>query len=86
MTRALPWLVVGLVALLVLLILGRWLQTVLKLCFRTCGGFLFLSLLQSTGLGLGLGANMANALVLGVLGAPGFGLLLMVQWVLSGAV
>ena len=33
-------------------------------------------------IGVQLGVNLVNALVLGVLGLPGFGLLLMVQWVL----
>ena len=31
---------------------------------------------------LGLGANLANAAVLGVLGLPGFGLLLAAPWLL----
>ena len=33
-------------------------------------------------IGLGLGVNLVNALILGVLGVPGLGLLLMLQWVL----
>ena len=33
-------------------------------------------------IGVSLGVNPVNALVLGVLGAPGFGLLLMLQWAL----
>ena len=33
--------------------------------------------------GVHLGVNLVNALVLGLLGAPGFGLLLMVHWVLG---
>ena len=33
-------------------------------------------------IGVSLGVNPINALVLGVLGAPGFGLLLMLQWAL----
>ena len=32
--------------------------------------------------GIKLGVNLVNALILGALGAPGFGLLLMLQWVL----
>ena len=32
--------------------------------------------------GIHLGVNLFNALVLGVLGVPGFGLLLMLQWTL----
>lgn len=34
-------------------------------------------------LGVTLGVNLVNALVLGLLGVPGFGLLLMLQWVLK---
>ena len=33
-------------------------------------------------LGVKLGVNLLNALVLGALGIPGFGLLLMLQWAL----
>ena len=33
--------------------------------------------------GLRLGVNLANALVLGLLGAPGFGLLVMMDWALA---
>ena len=33
-------------------------------------------------IGVTLGVNLFNALVLGVLGAPGFGLLLMLPWAL----
>ena len=33
-------------------------------------------------IGVSLGVNLVNALILGVLGVPGFGLLLMLQWVL----
>lgn len=32
--------------------------------------------------GVNLGVNLVNALVLGVLGVPGFGLLLLLQWAL----
>lgn len=77
---ALPWVGAGFVVLLGLVVLGRPLVSLMRLIFRTLGGFCFLSLIQP--IGLGLGANGANALVLGLLGAPGFGLLLMLQWAL----
>ncbi len=79
--EALPWLGVALVALLTLALLRRWMGAAVKLCLRCLGGFLFLTLLQP--LGLGIGANGATALVLGVLGAPGFGLLLLLPWALG---
>ena len=34
-------------------------------------------------IGVGLGVNLANALVMGLLGVPGFGLLLMLNWALA---
>ena len=49
-----------------------------------CLALLILRLLAQVGhlLGVRLGVNLVNALVLGLLGLPGFGLLLMLQWVL----
>ena len=41
---------------------------------------LMLMMLYNTGIRLGL--NVFNALFIGVLGVPGFGLLLLLQWVL----
>ena len=35
--------------------------------------------------GVTLGVNLVNALVVGVLGVPGFGLLLMLQWMFQAA-
>ena len=46
----------------------------------SCMGLAALALLNQ--IGLGLGVNLVNALILGVLGVPGLGLLLMLQWVL----
>ena len=40
-----------------------------------------LMMLYNTGIRLGL--NVFNALFIGVLGVPGFGLLLLLQWVLT---
>ena len=34
-------------------------------------------------IGVSLGVNLANALVMGLLGVPGFGLLLMLHWALA---
>ena len=47
-------------------------------------GLAVLALFSQVGgfVGIKLGVNLVNALILGVLGAPGFGLLLMLQWVL----
>jgi inhibitor of the pro-sigma K processing machinery len=37
----------------------------------------------SEAIGVHLGVNLFNGLVLGLLGAPGFGLLLMLHWILQ---
>ena len=46
-------------------------------------GLVFLWLFRGVGtlLGVNLGVNLLNGLVLGALGLPGFALLLMAQWV-----
>lgn len=56
----------------------------LKLLANTLLGFLALWLvtLTSAFTGIALGLNLLNALVIGILGLPGFVLLLLVQWVL----
>ena len=67
---------------LVLILLHRWLYKLAGLTLRTLLGALFLQLLSLFGGigGLSLGVNLFNALALGLLGAPGFGLLLMLRW------
>ncbi len=81
---ALPWLVGTLCAVIALSVLRQPLQALLRLAGRTGAGLAFLTVFAPVGqfLGAGLGVNLFNALVLGVLGAPGFGLLLMLKWVL----
>ena len=68
------WGVAVMVALAALLLLHR------RLAVRSSVGLAALALLNQ--IGLGLGVNLVNALILGVLGVPGLGLLLMLQWVL----
>ena len=55
-----------------------------KLLLNTLLGFLALWLVAATSAhpGIALGMHLANALVVGVLGLPGFVLLLLLQWVL----
>lgn len=74
----------GLVALFALLVLHRPLGALLRLLLRSAVGLGVLALFSQVShfIGISLGVNWINALVLGVLGAPGFGLLLMMQWVL----
>lgn len=74
----------GLVALFALLLLHRPLAGLIRLLVRSAVGLGVLAAFSQVShlIGISLGVNWINALVLGVLGAPGFGLLLMVQWVL----
>lgn len=60
------------------------LRLALKLLVNTLLGFLALWVVNLTAgvTGIALGLNLWNALVIGVLGLPGFVLLLLVQWVL----
>ena len=74
------WGVAVMVALAALLLLRRPLGQLLRLAVRSSVGLAALALLNQ--IGLGLGVNLVNALILGVLGVPGLGLLLMLQWVL----
>ena len=65
-------------------LLHRPLGRLLRLAARSAVGLAVLALFSQVGqfIGVSLGVNLVNALILGVLGVPGFGLLLMLQWVL----
>ena len=79
-----PWLALGLLQLAGLALLRRPLGQLLRLAVRSSVGLAVLALFSQVSplIGVSLGVNPINALVLGVLGAPGFGLLLMLQWAL----
>ena len=66
-------------------LLGRPLKHLLRLCLRTGVGLAALAAFSPVGglIGVSLGVNLANALVMGLLGVPGFGLLLMLHWALA---
>ena len=67
------------------LFLLRWpLAQLIRLAVRSSVGLAVLALFSQVGqlFGVPLGINLVNALVLGLLGVPGFGLLLMLQWAL----
>ena len=80
--------IAGLLALFFLIALIRIFSTplriALKLLVNTLLGFLALWAANLTAgfTGITLGFNLLNALVIGVLGLPGFVLLLLTQWVL----
>ncbi len=73
------------VLLLSVTLLRRPLGKLFQLLGRTAAGLVALLVLQPISglIGVTLGINLINALILGVLGAPGFALLLMLNWVLS---
>ncbi len=77
----------GLAALLLcagVLLLRKPFVWLLRLFLRSSAGLAGLALFSRIGpfLGVSLGVNPINAVVLGLLGLPGFGLLLMLQWAL----
>ena len=69
-------------AVLALVLFRRPLESLFRLTVRSGLGMVFLWLFQGLGglLGVRLGVNLLNSLILGALGAPGFALLLLVQW------
>ena len=79
------WCLAGLVLCAALLLLRRPVALLLRLLLRSGVGLAVLALLSQVGhlMGISLWVNLVNALVLGLLGAPGLGLLMMMQWVLK---
>ena len=77
-----PWAWWAVGGLLALALLRRPMAALGRLIVRSGLGLVFLWLFQGVGslLGLALGVNLLNGLVLGALGAPGFALLLLAQW------
>ena len=73
------WCLAGLLLCAALLVLRRPAARLLRLALRSSVGLAVLALFSQVG---HLGVNLVNALVLGLLGIPGFGLLLLLQWVL----
>ena len=80
------------IGILLLFVVGavlRLFKTPLKLAMQvllnTLLGFgaLFLLNLTEAVTGISLGVNLLNALVIGILGVPGLGLLLLVQWLFT---
>lgn len=84
MTQPVLWVLAALTLALAAL-LWKPLKLLLRLALRTALGGGLLAVLQPLGnlLGVQLGVNLCNALVLGVLGAPGLGLLLLLNWLVS---
>ena len=81
MTGWVWWVVAG-AAVLLLVLFRRPLEALCRLAVRSGLGLVFLWMFHGLGglLGVQLGVNLLNSLILGALGAPGFALLLLVQW------
>ena len=79
------WLLIAVLALAALVLLRKPLRWLLRLLGRTLAGLAGLFAFSQIGslLGVTLGVNLVNALVVALLGAPGFGLLLMAHWALQ---
>ena len=76
------WVGAAAAALTALLLLRRPLKAVGRLALRSGVGMVCLWLLQGVGglVGIHLGVNLFNGLVLGLLGVPGLALLMLVRW------
>lgn len=71
--------------LLVLILLRKAVGQLLRVALRTAVGGGVLAVMAPFGelIGLHLGVNLYNALVIGVLGAPGLGLLMLLNWLVQ---
>lgn len=80
----LPWIAGGLMLAIFLVLLRRPLRGLARLLARTGMWLAVLFGISQIGafVGVSLGINLANALLLGILGVPGLGLLLLVHWTL----
>lgn len=78
----LPYILGGVVLIGLLLLFRKPLRWLFKLAARTLVGLGALALFSQAGglIGVTLGVNLVNALALGLLGIPGFALLLMLKW------
>ena len=75
-------LLAGFFVIALLRVFSAPLKLAVKLAVNTLLGFFALWLVNAAFPAAALGVNLWNALVIGVLGLPGFVLLLLVQWIL----
>lgn len=85
MAAWLSWVLAAVILLVALILLRRPLRALFRLLGRMIAGLAGLFAFSQVGglIGVTLGVNLINALVVALLGVPGFGLLLMVNWVLQ---
>ena len=76
--------IVAALVLLFLFILSKPLRLVLKIALNTGLGFVALIIINLIGeqIGVSLGVNWVNAVVVGVLGIPGVALLFFIKWMM----
>ena len=75
--------IAGIILLIVIVrVFASPIRLVLKWCFNPLLGFVCLITADMFGayIGLTLGVNLLNAAVVGILGIPGFALLLLLRW------
>jgi inhibitor of the pro-sigma K processing machinery len=79
------WAAAAGLALILLLLARRPLAAAGRLALRSGVGLCLLWVFDQLGalIGVRVGVNLVSGLVLGVLGAPGLGLLLLTQWALG---
>lgn len=79
--------IIAIIAVLIVLsftIFKKSLKLIFKLLLNTVIGIIALILVNSIGalIGISIGINLVNALVVGIFGVPGVALLLLLQWLL----
>ena len=84
MTEVWVWAAAGGLLLAACFLLRRPLGAAWRLMWRSGAGLCFVWLFNQVGglIGLRLGVNLISGAVVGILGAPGFGLLLLLRWAL----
>jgi len=76
--------IVGVLLLLSVTLFRRPIKLLLRLAMNTIGGFIMLFVVNFLGqfIGISLGISWFNAVIVGIFGLPGVGLLLILQWLL----
>ena len=76
--------IMGVLILLTVILFRRPIGFLLRLLLNTIGGFITLFLLNFVGqfFGITLGLTLFNAVIVGIFGLPGVGLLLILRWLL----
>ena len=85
MPAGLTWTLAAVVLLAVVILLRQFLGRLLRFLGRMAAGLAGLFVFGQVGgvIGVTLGVNLVNALVVALLGLPGFGLLLLLHWILQ---